>query len=373
MLGCERSRQAVVVDPNLDLEQYVDAARAEGVSISDVTETHIHADFASGACALATLTGATLHVSDEGGADWQYDFAHAPAVRRLRDGDRITVGAVELVARHTPGHTPEHLSFVVTDTARSDLPVGALTGDFVFVGDVGRPDLLERAVGQSGTMRAAAAQLYASIRRTRDLPDHLQIWPGHGAGSACGKALGSSAQSTLGYERAANWAFAPMSESEFIDRVLEGQPTAPAYFGAMKLRNKRGVIPRASALPRRVLAEHLASADRSSLSIIDVREADEWARGHIDGAQHVPLAELDAHAATIPPDTTIVVHCQRGARSAHCGSDARRARLHRCPRAGARLCGVGGSGAPRFSLNGWHSASTDGRSRRRRSRQSSPS
>src|SRR6185312_10175879 len=206
MIACERSSEAIVVDPNMDIETYLRAARDEGVRITAVTETHIHADFASGARALAAMTGAELHVSGEGGDGWQYSFAHEPGVNILHSGDEISIGMVRLDVHHTPGHTPEHLTFVLTDRARSDVPVGALTGDFLFVGDVGRPDLLERAAGQVGTMRAAAASLYASIQALKQLPDHLQIWPGHGAGSACGKAMSSAAQSTLGYERVANWA-----------------------------------------------------------------------------------------------------------------------------------------------------------------------
>jgi hydroxyacylglutathione hydrolase len=317
MIACEHSSEAIVIDPNMDLETYLRAACDEGVRIVAITETHIHADFASGARALAAATGAMLHVSGEGGAEWQYAFANEDRVHTLRDGDSLTVGRVRMDVLHTPGHTPEHLTFVVTDSARSEIPVGAITGDFIFVGDVGRPDLLERAAGRAGTMRAAAASLYNSVQAFKKLPDHLQIWPGHGAGSACGKAMSSASHSTLGYERAANWAFAPMSESEFVDLVLDGQPAAPPYFGAMKLRNRDAGIPRKLTLPRILEpedAEQLSTA--GSALIVDVRNEDEWLRGHIPGAVLVPLPALHTRLAELPRDRPIIVQCQRGSRSA---------------------------------------------------------
>jgi len=304
------------VDPNMDTETYLRAARDEGVSIVSVTETHIHADFASGSRALAAATGATLYVSAEGGDEWQYAFAEQPGVQLLRNGDSIIVGMARLDARHTPGHTPEHLTFIVTDGARSGIPFGAMTGDFIFVGDVGRPDLLERAAGKAGTMRAAAASLYGSIQSFARLPDHLQIWPGHGAGSACGKAMSSASQSTLGYERAANWAFAPMTEADFVERVLDGQPAAPPYFGAMKARNLRAPVPRPLTLPRMLDSAEVAGLSPvTAVVILDVRNEDEWARGHMAGAVLIPLPALHARLAEIPRDRAIIVHCQRGSRS----------------------------------------------------------
>jgi hydroxyacylglutathione hydrolase len=317
LVACERSADAIVIDPNMDIETYLRAAHSEGVRIVAVTETHIHADFASGSRALAAATGAQLYVSAEGGADWQYAFAGEPGVTVLHDGDSITVGLVRLDARHTPGHTPEHITFIVTDGARGEAPVGALTGDFIFVGDVGRPDLLERAAGKAGTMRVAAAALYNSIHEFKKLPDHLQIWPGHGAGSACGKAMSSAAQSTLGYERAANWAFAPMAESEFIERVLDGQPTAPPYFGAMKTRNRDVPAPRALALPRMLESADVATLDPShDALVVDVRNEDEWRRGHIPNALWIPLPTLHARLDEIPHDRPVIMQCQSGGRSA---------------------------------------------------------
>lgn len=318
VVGCQRVGEAVVVDPHMDIDVYIKIAADEGMRIAHVTETHIHADFASGARALAKATGATLHISNEGGDGWQYGFRGEPNVATLHDGDRISVGNVHLDVLHTPGHTPEHLSFLVVDEARSKAYVGALTGDFIFVGDVGRPDLLEVAAGQVGTMRSAAAALYQSIQKFKHFPDYLQIWPGHGAGSACGKAMSAAAQSTLGYERVANWAFEPMSEDEFIDRVLDGQPTAPPYFGRMKTRNRDGYELVTSPIPRKVEAKNLNDTVREhpEAFVLDVRNPDEWDRGHIDGATLIPLGDLHLRVNELPTDRPIVVHCQHGARSA---------------------------------------------------------
>ncbi len=315
LIGCEKTREAVVVDPNLATETYLSAAAGDGVRITHVTETHIHADFASGARALAADTGAELHVSGEGGDGWRYGYLAEPRVHALHDGDRMTVGSVHMDVMHTPGHTPEHLAFLVTDDTRTPLPLGAVTGDFIFVGDVGRPDLLERAAGEAGTMRAAAADLYRSVQRFKTLPDYLQIWPGHGAGSACGKAMSSASQSTLGYERIANWALQPMSETDFVEHVLEGQPAAPPYFGAMKRRNRDGQLGPRGSLPRNVSCGALAAALGEQLVLLDVRNRDEWARGHIDGAFLVPLPELHNRLDEIPRNRTIVVQCHLGARS----------------------------------------------------------
>src|SRR6202795_918564 len=208
MIVCEKMREAIVIDPNLDVSQYTRAAGAQRARIAHVTETHIHADFVSGARALAEATGAELHLSAEGGKQWGYAGGAMKAATPLQDGSEIVVGRIRLRAAHTPGHTPEHLTFFVSDLERGEDPVGALTGDFVFVGDVGRPDLLERAAGAVGSMQRSAAELYESVNKFRDHPAHLQIWPGHGSGSACGKSLGSMPQSTLGYEMLFNWAFA---------------------------------------------------------------------------------------------------------------------------------------------------------------------
>ena len=279
-----------MVDPNRDAQQYVRAAESEGVRIAHVTETHIHADFVSGSRELAARTGARLYLSAEGGPDWTYDYANADDAVLLHGGDHLDVGDVRLSVLHTPGHTPEHLTFLVTDRAAADEAMGALTGDFIFVGDVGRPDLLERAAKVQGTMRESARALFASLRRFAALPDWLQLWPGHGAGSACGKGISAMPYSTLGYERRFNWAFAVHDEEEFVRMVLQGQPDPPAYFAEMKRVNKRGPrvlndLPRPSHLE----AADLASRLSSGATVIDTRAATAFASGHIPGTISIPL------------------------------------------------------------------------------------
>ena len=245
IVACEHSKLALVVDPNRNISQYIDAAASDNFRIVAVTETHIHADFVSGARELAQRTAAQLYLSDAGTPDWKYAYAAEAGAELLTDGSTFMVGDVRIEALHTPGHTPEHMTFLVTDTAVGNEPMGALTGDFVFVGDVGRPDLLERAAGFEGTMERGARELFASLRSFRTYPDYLQLWPGHGAGSACGKALGAMPHSTLGYEKLFNWALAETDEQRFVEEVLSGQPEPPAYFAIMKGVNRDGppVVP----------------------------------------------------------------------------------------------------------------------------------
>jgi len=292
LIGCQRTGEAIVVDPNRDVQQYLDSAARQRLRITQVTETHIHADFVSGARELAQRSGAALVLSSEGGADWQYAFAAESGARLVRDGDQLMVGNVTLDVLHTPGHTPEHISFLVTDTAAAAGPWGILTGDFVFVGDVGRPDLLERAAGYSGTMEPAAHALFQSLKRFRALPDHLQVWPGHGAGSACGKTLGAVPSTTVGYEKRANWGVAAADEAEFVRMVLDGQPEPPRYFAEMKRINKEGpAILGRRPRPRRIAAIAVQEIQRTRGVIIDIRTAAEFATGHLPGTINIPLDE----------------------------------------------------------------------------------
>lgn len=284
--------EAIIVDPNRWIDQYVDAAAAAGLRIVAVTETHIHADYLSGAKELAERVGATLYLSDEGGPDWRYAFQSDPNVRTLKHGDVIRAGSVVLEAVHTPGHTPEHMTFLLTDEATSATPLGAFTGDFVFVGDVGRPDLLEKAAKITGTMEASARALYGSITAFRDQPAHLLIWPGHGAGSACGKALGSVPVSTLGYERVSNWAFQARGEAEFVHDVLEGQPEPPKYFAQMKQLNRLGPPPTGNrVVPARIPGAQALDLVSRGAFVIDLRPPGEVAQGFIPGMVNLPLGK----------------------------------------------------------------------------------
>ena len=312
LIGCESTGEAVVVDPNRDVDQYLAAATTEKLRITHVTETHIHADFVSGSRELADRTGAKLLLSAEGGRDWQYAFATQSHAVLLNDGDSFTVGRVRLDVIHTPGHTPEHLAFLVTDLASSSKPIGLLSGDFVFVGDVGRPDLLERAAKVVGTMEAAAHELFRSIQRFRGLPDYLQLWPGHGAGSACGKALGAMPQSTVGYEKFANWALGSHDEAAFVNEVLAGQPEPPAYFAEMKRINRDGpALLGRMPTPPQVSAMSLQKilSDRNNGNIIDARSAEAFAGGHVPGTINIPFGKSFSTWAgsLLPYDRDLVV------------------------------------------------------------------
>lgn len=288
MLGCQATGEALIIDPNRHIEQYIEGAEQAGLRITAITETHIHADFVSGARELAQRTGGQLYLSDEGPVDWKYTFAEGAGAALVREGDVIPVGNVKVQVLHTPGHTPEHISFLVTDTRNADEPVGIFTGDFVFVGDVGRPDLLERAAGVEGTMEPGARQLFRSLQRFKELPDYLQVWPAHGAGSACGKSLGAVPQSTVGYEKRFNWAMRITDEAEFVREVLDGQPEPPAYFAHMKRVNKEGPQPRPKSGVKRHTAPGLERALRRGMPVVDARPASEYAEWHVPGTTNIP-------------------------------------------------------------------------------------
>ena len=296
LVACERTGEALLIDPERDVDRYLDLAREEEVRIVAVTETHIHADFLSGARELAER-GVKLYLSDMGGPEWSYLWPAAGGypVSLLKDGDTFRVGNVEVRAVHTPGHTPEHLSFMITDRGSgADQPIGLVSGDFVFVGDTGRPDLLETAVGVSGAMEEGAHALYGSVRRFLELPDYLQVWPGHGAGSACGKDLGGVPESTVGYERRFSPALgaARRSEAEFLSYVLDAQPEPPLYFGRMKRLNREGPpllhgIPRPPSLSAEALG---ALAGRKDAAVVDTRmDRSAFMRAHLPGSLYAPL------------------------------------------------------------------------------------
>jgi hydroxyacylglutathione hydrolase len=289
MVGCPGTGEAIVIDPARDITPYLKAAEAEGMRIVQVTETHIHADYVSGTRELAAVTGAAVLLSDEGDENWKYGFE---ADRWLVDGDEWQLGNVKLRVLHTPGHTPEHLSFMLTDLATADEPIGVFTGDFLFVGDVGRPDLLEEAAGIADTAAPGARLQYQNIVTFRDLPDYLQIWPGHGAGSACGKALGAIPSTTLGYEKRYNPAFGFDDEDAFVEWLLADQPPAPSYFAQMKKVNKEGPallteLPNPQPLDPQRVEEKI---DEGML-VIDTRPAEVYAQGHIAGTLNIPAGE----------------------------------------------------------------------------------
>ncbi len=298
LIGCQRTGEAIVIDPERDVDRYIDLANEHGLRITAAAETHIHADFLSGARELAERVGARVYVSGEGGTDWRSRWLDMKAdggryeATELRDGETFSVGNIEFRTSHTPGHTPEHVSYIVTDRGGDATePMGIATGDFVFVGDLGRPDLLETAAGQAGAKEPAARELAASARKFVRLADYLQVWPAHGAGSACGKALGAVPQSTVGYEKRFNPALRLVeNEGAFVDYVLEGQPEPPLYFARMKRDNRDGVS-LLGELPEPVEfgERELGSIDASKTAVLDTRPWDAFCDGHVAGALHTPL------------------------------------------------------------------------------------
>lgn len=293
LIGCQRTGEALVIDPERDIDRYDEAAAAEGLRITTVAETHIHADFLSGARAFAEREGVRIVLSDAGPPDWRYGWLGEGRGEYLRvtDGDRFRVGNIDVAVRHTPGHTPEHVVFVVTDRGGgASGPIGMASGDFLFVGDVGRPDLLESAAGHAGAMRPSAELLHASLRTLHDLPDYLQVWPGHGAGSACGKALGAVPFSTLGYERRFNTALrlADGPRDPFVETILSGQPEPPRYFARMKVLNRDGV-PLLDGLPVPRQMDVSQVRGRRETTVLDTRpDRVAFAEGHLAGSLHVP-------------------------------------------------------------------------------------
>ncbi len=297
VIGCQRSGEAIVIDPERDVDRYIRLAEENGLRIVAVAETHIHADFVSGARELAER-GARVYVSDEGGPDWRSEWLErrlaggAYEFQRLRDGDTFRLGLIEFRVVHTPGHTPEHIAFLVTDRGGgANEPIGMATGDFVFVGDLGRPDLLETAAGQAGAMEPSARRLFSTVSKLQSVPDFVQVWPAHGAGSACGKALGAVPMSTIGYERRFNPALrAATNEKEFVDFILAGQPEPPLYFAEMKRVNKLGPpVLGCLPAPARLTIDQLRALDTQRVAVIDTRPWERFARGHLPGAMSFPL------------------------------------------------------------------------------------
>ena len=274
--------RSVVIDPIRDTDRYLRFLEERGLTLSSIVETHIHADFASGAKALAEATGAELALSayDEG-EHYQYGMPH----RSLRSGDNVQVGTVRIQALHTPGHTPEHLSFVLYDLQRSETePLAIFSGDFLFVGSVGRPDLL----GEEAKL-GLTHELFQSLHgRLEALPDSVHVYPGHGAGSLCGTGMSERAESTLGYERRTNPLFR-LTEEAFVAEILRTLPPMPTYYPRMKELNARGAeafdaIPGAVALSP---SDVEALAAERDVVVLDLRRPEAFGGAHIRGSINI--------------------------------------------------------------------------------------
>ncbi len=302
LVGDDTTGRAVVVDPRRDVDVYLEEAAAAGVTIERVIETHLHADFLSGHLELAARTGAVISYGDAAAVEFE--------IEPLHDGQRLSLGTIELEILTTPGHTPESICVVVRERADDQVPYGVLTGDTLFVGDVGRPDLLASA-GTGFTADVLGRLLYHSIHdKLLTLPDETRVFPAHGAGSACGKQLSTETSSTLGDQRRFNYALAPMSEAEFVARVTEGQPARPSYFEYDATRNRQlhPLLDEHVPPPLLPLDDVLALVERGAV-LLDTREPNDFVAGHLRKAVGVGLQGRFAEYAgdIIPDDRDIVL------------------------------------------------------------------
>jgi rhodanese-related sulfurtransferase/glyoxylase-like metal-dependent hydrolase (beta-lactamase superfamily II) len=302
LIGDETTGTAVVVDPRRDIAVYLDEAEAKGLRIERVLETHLHADFLSGHLELAAASGAVISFGE--GA--QVDFPMEPVTHR----QRIELGEVRLEIRATPGHTPESICILVYEHAGDPVPYGILTGDTLFVGDVGRPDLLASS-GSGLDAETLGRLLYRSVHeQILVLPDETRVFPAHGAGSSCGKQLSSETSSTVGEQRRTNYALQPMSESEFVTAVTEGQPTRPHYFSFDAKRNREAhrLLDETEAPPALSLDEVQVRLAGGAIPL-DTREPADFAAGHLVGAINVGLHGRFAEWAgdVLDPDRDIVL------------------------------------------------------------------
>ncbi len=300
LIGDETTGRAVVVDPRRDVSPYLASAQEHGLTIELVIETHFHADFLSGHLELAAATGAEIGYGSEAATEF-------PS-RQLADGERIQLGEVALEIRHTPGHTPESISVVVWERATDPEPFAVLTGDALFIGDVGRPDLLS---SRGVTSEELASRLYDSLHgRLLTLPDATRVYPAHGAGSACGKQLGTDTWSTIGEQRVSNYALQPMSKEAFVAAVTDGQAAPPAYFAFDATRNREAhALLDETAVPPALTLDDVQRRQRAGAVVLDTRDPNEFAVGHLAGSINVGLEGRYAEYAggVIQPGAPIVL------------------------------------------------------------------
>ena len=298
-----------MVDPLRDIDLYLDHAADKGYDIVGVVETHIHADFLSGGRELAMSTGAKFYISGETVKGWEYGALDGLDVVELNDGDTFDVGdGIEIKALHTPGHTPEEMSYLVLEKGNGGDPMAVLTGDFMFVGDLGRPDLLEEAAGEEGTAAPGARQTFQSMTSGfLELPDYVAVWPGHGSGSACGKALGDVPSSSIGYEKRSAWwsqFFEQDDEDGFVEEFLKDQPESPTYYANMKTWNRDGapMLGELPSPPRLTPKRFHELAGSQDTWVMDLRDLRSFARGHLPRSiNFAKLKELSNQAGRLAP------------------------------------------------------------------------
>lgn len=297
IVGCEATGVAAVVDPDRDIQKYLDAAQAHGLSITHVIETHLHADHVSGNTDLAARTGARIYLHEASGAE----FAH----EALHDGAVLELGNLRLKVLHTPGHTPESITLLVSDTTRSEQPWLALTGDTLFVGDIGRPDL----VGMEAARGLADDMHHSLLEKILPLNDGLLIYPGHGAGSLCGKSIGSMRSTTLGYERLANPALAPRDKEDFITFAISDLPEQPGNHKRIKAMNRKGVKALGKLEPRPLTIQESIPHFQSGAGLLDTRSKEAYVLAHVPGSVHLEAdAQLSGRIGFVyPPEAPMIL------------------------------------------------------------------
>lgn len=306
MVGDEKAKSVAVIDPTRDVDEYVRIAKEEGLHITHILETHVHADYVSGSAELKARLGGEpkVVVSGMGGKEWTPPYAD----QVVSDGDEVKLGNIRLKAIHTPGHTPEHVTWALYDDTRSsDTPWMLFTGDFVFVGDVGRPDLL----GPEQQKELAHHLFHSVFEKLKAVPDFTEIFPGHGPGSLCGKAIGSRRSSTVGFERRFNGALQPKPEPQWTEALLKDMPLAPPYFRRMKAVNAKGPAVLGRELPgqKRMTAKEIHNRLCDNCLVVDVRPKEAYAAAHVPGSINIPMGQnLPSWAGwVLPYDKNLVI------------------------------------------------------------------
>lgn len=297
LIGCDAEGVAAVIDPERSIQQYLDAASARGLKITHIIETHLHADHVSGNSDLASQTGADIYLHEASGAG----FEHKP----LREGDVIALGNIRLKVMHTPGHTPESVTLLISDTTRADEPWLALTGDTLFVGDIGRPDLVGAEAADG-----LAADMYTSLfEKLLSLDDGLLVYPGHGAGSLCGKSIGAMRSTTLGFERKYNQALAPREKYEFVTFATSDLPEQPGNHRRIKSMNRAGVRPLGEVEPKPVSIREAIPHFQRGAGLLDTRPREAFVQTHVPGSVHLEADDQLSNRIgfVFPPDVPVLL------------------------------------------------------------------
>lgn len=297
LVGCEAEGVAAVIDPDRDVRRYLDAAAARGLAITHIIETHLHADHVSGNTDLAARTGASIHIHK----DAQVAFPHEP----FGDGDVLQLGNVRIKVLHTPGHTPESVTLLVADTTRSPEPWLALTGDTLFVGDVGRPDLIGAEAA-----RELAGHLHESLfERLLTLDDSLLVYPGHGAGSLCGRSIGSMRSTTLGFEQRSNPTLSVQEKDAFVEFMTSDLPEQPGNHKRIKTLNRRGPTPLGEIVPRPLTAREAIPYLQRGAALLDARPRAAYVERHVPGSVHLAADDQLSNRVgfVLPPDVPILL------------------------------------------------------------------